>query len=108
MVKFSRAALDPLLTTGVVELEVTGSLVTGEGFTGSDEVRVIHPPAAPLSASVTPNPLNPAGVLTFETSRPGPVRVTIFDVRGRKIRVLMDAPTRPVSTSFGSRPRRKP
>jgi hypothetical protein len=98
MVKFSRAALDPLLTPGVVELEVTGSLLTGEGFTGSDEVRVIHPPAAHLTASVTPNPLNPSGVLSFETSRPGPVRATIFDVRGRKVRVLMDTPTLPMGS----------
>jgi hypothetical protein len=98
MVKFSRIALDPLLTPGMVDLEVTGSLVTGENFTGSDEVRVIDPPAAHLSASVTPNPLNPAGVLSFETSRPGPVKVSIFDVRGRKVRVLMDVPTLPAGS----------
>jgi streptogramin lyase len=98
IVKFSREALDPLLAPGAVELEVTGSLVTGENFTGSDEVRVIDPPAAHLSASVTPNPLNPAGVLSFETSRPGPVKVSIFDVRGRKVRVLMDVPTLPAGS----------
>jgi hypothetical protein len=43
-VKFSRTELDPLLTLGVNVLEVTGSLVTGESFRGTDSVRVIAPP----------------------------------------------------------------
>jgi hypothetical protein len=96
VLKFSRAALDPLLTPGMNELEVTGSLVTGEKFEGSDEVGVINPPTAPVSASVAPNPFNPAGVLSFETSRPGPLRVAIFDVQGRMVRVLMDTPALPM------------
>jgi hypothetical protein len=44
MVKFSREALDPLLTRGLNELEVTGSLVTGEAFKGMGEIQVIDPP----------------------------------------------------------------
>ena len=51
MVKFNRKALDPLLTPGVNELEVTGSLVTGMAFQGSDEVRVIDPGAVHSPAS---------------------------------------------------------
>ncbi len=91
-VKFSREALDPLLTPGVNELALTGSLVTGEAFEGKGEVRVIDPPTAPLSAWVAPNPLNPAGVLTFTTAKPGPVAVKMFDLHGRLVRTLMAAP----------------
>src|SRR6266850_344217 len=98
MVKFSREALNPLLILGVNELEVTGSLVTGEEFKGRDSVRVSNPPSAPLSASVAPNPLNPAGVLSFNPSRPGRARVAIFDAQGRMIRVLMDVPTLPMGS----------
>jgi hypothetical protein len=95
MVKFSREALDPLLTPGVHELEVTGSLATGETFKGSDEVRVIDPFHAPLSALVAPNPLNPAGGLTIHTTVPGPVKVKIFDLQGRLVRTLLEAPLLP-------------
>jgi hypothetical protein len=91
MVKFSREALDPLLTPGVNELEVTGSLVTGEEFTGSDEVRVISLPEHPSTSSVAPNPLNPQGVLTFRTMSRGLVAVGMFDVYGRQVRVLLDS-----------------
>ncbi len=55
MVKFSRSALDPLLTPGVNSLELTGSLVTGESFAGTDQVRVID--NGGQAASVAPNPL---------------------------------------------------
>lgn len=43
-----------------------------------------------LDARVAPNPLNPGGVLTFVTSRAGPVRIRIFDLRGRLVRTLQD------------------
>jgi len=89
--KFSRAGLNPFLTLGVDSLEVTGSLVTGEKFAGTGKVRVIDPGGGGPS-SVAPNPLNPSGVLTFTTVRPGPVRVTIFDLQGRRVRTLMETP----------------
>jgi len=95
MVKFSRNALDPLLIPGMNELEVTGSLVTGEAFLGTGEIRVIAPLNAALSASVTPNPLNPAGVLTIRTTIPGPVKVRMFDIQGRLVRTLLEAPLLP-------------
>ena len=91
MVKFGREALDPLLTVGVNRLALTGSLTTGESFTGEDSVRVIDPPTIPLATSVAPNPLNPVGVLTFATSRQGRVKVTMFDVNGRLVRTLVDS-----------------
>jgi hypothetical protein len=95
MVKFSREALDPLLTIGVRKLEVTGSLVTGEQFKGSDEIRVISPSGGKPTASVAPNPLNPAGTLTFRTTRAGAATVRMFDLQGRLVRTLMAAPLLP-------------
>jgi hypothetical protein len=89
-VKFSRPALNPLLTVGVNSLEVTGSLVTGESFEGSGEVRVIDPGQRHQVASVVPNPLNPSGTLLFHTVKPGRVTVTIYDPHGRLVRTLME------------------
>ncbi len=95
MVKFSREALDPLLVLGVNSLEVTGSLVTGEKFAGTDQVRVINPGGGHNAASVAPNPLNPLGVLAFTTVNPGRVRVTMFDLQGRLVRTLLETPHLP-------------
>jgi hypothetical protein len=90
MVKFPRAALDPLLVPGMNTLEVTGTLVTGEAFSGSDMITVINPPLFAPAASVSPNPLNPIGKLSYRTSSPGPVSVKMFDINGRLVRTLVD------------------
>jgi len=95
MVKFARAALDPLLTPDMKDLEVTGSLVTGEGFAGTDRIRVIAPGSGSHSAFVRPNPLNPAGVLTFRTSTAGGVTVKMFDLHGRLVRTMAEVPLLP-------------
>jgi hypothetical protein len=89
IVKFPRVDLDPLLTPGLHELTLTGSLITGEPIEGVDEIRVIEPPTN-LSATVAPNPLNPSGVLTFTTTEPGQAKILLFDVRGALVRTLMD------------------
>ena len=39
---------------------------------------------------VAPNPVVGASVLKFSTSRPGPLRVAIFDVSGRRMRTVAD------------------
>jgi hypothetical protein len=44
---------------------------------------------------VSPNPLNPSGVLFFSTQKVGPVRVTLFDVQGRYLRTLLELPEAP-------------
>ena len=41
-------------------------------------------------AAVTPNPLNPTGALTFSTVKAGRIRVTLFDIQGRRVRTLLD------------------
>jgi PKD repeat protein len=41
---------------------------------------------APLKAVLTPSPLRTRSTLVFATSRPGALRVTLYDVRGRRVR----------------------
>lgn len=88
-VKFSRAALDLLLTPGWHELAVTGSTIHGDAFRGTDRVRVIQPGAISI-ARVTPNPMNPSGVLAFRTTAAGTVTVKLVDPQGRTVRTLMN------------------
>jgi hypothetical protein len=41
--------------------------------------------------SVEPNPVNPSTVVRFELAAASPVRISIYDVRGRRVTVLADA-----------------
>lgn len=41
-----------------------------------------------LAANVSPNPLNPEATLFFVTSKAGSVRVDLYDVHGKRVRVL--------------------
>jgi hypothetical protein len=43
-----------------------------------------------LCLTAMPNPLNPSTVLAFTMSREGNVRVTIYDMKGRLVRTLLD------------------
>jgi hypothetical protein len=87
--RFARDLLDPLLALGANDLHLTGSLFTGERFEGWDEIRVIDPQGTHLSASVSPNPLNPSAVLAFRMGSASNVSVNIFDLRGRLVRTLL-------------------
>jgi len=69
-----------------------GDLILGGKFRAVLDVGVIGTGGG-LLASVSPNPLNPEATLTFVTSAPGPVRVSLFDLAGRLVRVLSDAET---------------
>ena len=90
MVKFSREALDPLLTLGENDLTITGSLLTGESISATDQIRVIDPAHSHLTVSANPNPFRRSGTLNFVTTRTSRVRVSLFDVHGSLVRVLMD------------------
>ncbi len=89
--KFSRSGLAAILPDGLNTVELTGSLTTGDSFSGSAEIRVISPGKG-SAPSVAPNPLNPSGVLTFQTSLPGPVSVRMFDLHGRLVRDMVEWP----------------
>ncbi|MFO7655376.1 MAG: M1 family aminopeptidase [Candidatus Krumholzibacteriia bacterium] len=50
-------------------------------------------PAASATARLLPahpNPFNPRTTLGFDLSMPGPVRLDLFDLRGRRVRTLVD------------------
>jgi hypothetical protein len=102
MVRFSSAAIDPLLTLGVNHLAVTATLVTGEPCSGSDTVRVVDPQPSPRLASVAPNPLNPASSLSFYVGTPGHVRVRVFDRGGGLVRTMLDVPSMAVGSQHVS------
>ncbi len=53
--------------------------------------------SGPIRAEVVPNPLNPAGVLTFRTSRSGFLRVSLYDATGKRVRTLVDRKSAPAS-----------
>jgi len=75
-----------------VPVALTGALSGGRRFEAPFTLHVM--PGAggpPLAARVAPNPMNPAATLTYTIDRPGPVRVTIFDVHGRTVATLLDS-----------------
>ncbi len=48
-----------------------------------------------FAVSLTPNPLNLAGALTFRTFKPGFIRAILYDMNGRRVRTLKDTPMAP-------------
>lgn len=89
-VRFSYQALVPLLSVGPNVVTLTGALMTGETFTGTSTVKLVDPQGGSLAASVSPNPLNPAGTLSFRTETSGPVSVRMFDINGRLVRTILN------------------
>ncbi|MBU8869276.1 MAG: S8 family serine peptidase [Gemmatimonadales bacterium] len=63
------------------------TLIYGESATSVEDPLPLH---ATTSLTNHPNPFNPRTILHFSTSQPGPVRVEIFDIRGRLVRGLVD------------------
>jgi len=74
-----------------VHVNLEGALKDGRRFCSGFDMTVVGT-GGPLAARVTPNPLNPSGVLAFRTSRDGYVRVRMFDLNGRLVRTLADIP----------------
>jgi PKD repeat protein len=75
----------------VVTVTISGDVFGGGSFCGDVSVTVIKSGATALAtASVSPNPLNPQATLTFTVSKPGTVKVEMFDVQGRLVRTIMD------------------
>jgi flagellar hook assembly protein FlgD len=51
-----------------------------------------------LAASVSPNPLNPQATLSLVTTKPGAIRVTLYDASGRFVRTLERRANAPAGT----------
>ncbi len=67
---------------------IEGRLVSGESFSAPVSVDVLGGGGGPGAASISPNPLNPDAILTLNVSRPGSVRVRIYDTVGRLVRTI--------------------
>jgi|GEM_PF-6790914 len=68
---------------------ITGDLSAGGRF-GDDITVVVRGPVtgSALAASVSPNPLNPKSTIYFATTKPGDVKVDMFDLQGRLVRTF--------------------
>jgi len=78
------------------ELFVTGSF-TGAGNTPSQHVARwgvqqvgIVTPRIPIMFSAFPNPFRASSTVTYELEAPGRVRLSVFDVQGRRLAVVSD------------------
>ena len=75
--------------TNTVVVTIQGDIATGGRFSGDLHIEAVNETDL-LAASVSPNPLNPGATLTFTVTKPGFVRVRLFDLNGRMVRTLMD------------------
>jgi len=57
-----------------------------------DALSAAPPPPAGVALTVAPNPANPRAFVSFTLPVPGPVRLTVHDLRGRMVAVLLDDP----------------
>jgi hypothetical protein len=74
-----------------VEVTIAGNLTGGGAFEGTVSVIVVKGALGALAhANATPNPFNPQTVINFELSRPGIVKLQVFDVSGRLVNTLED------------------
>jgi hypothetical protein len=77
-----------------VHASLEGALTNGKRFCAGFDMKVLGIEGS-LAATVSPNPLNPQGVLTFRTAVSGFLRVRMFDLGGRLVRTLADVPLAP-------------
>lgn len=85
-----RALFSLLRGSNSVPVIVRGRLVSGAIFQGSVILDIVAGGGA-LQTVMSPNPLNPSGMLSFITKTPGAVRVSLFDLQGRFIRSLWES-----------------
>ena len=72
-----------------VNVTIEGTLVSGATFSAPLEM-IVKSTGSVLAASISPNPLNPIARLTFATTKPGAVRVQMFDPQGRLVKMIAD------------------
>ncbi len=73
-----------------VDVTIAGRLMSGLNFEAPFTIDVVAHGGGSM-ASISPNPLNPSGTLSFRTERSGAVRVRLFDTSGRLVRTVVDA-----------------
>ena len=78
-----------------VTMTIGGTLVSGGTLEGAMEQhvavgsRLANKGHGRMNVMAKPNPLNPKTDLSFRISRPGAVKVALFDARGRLVRTVM-------------------
>ena len=72
-------------TSATVSFEA--NLYTGGRFRATMDVGIIAG-GGNLAATISPNPLNPSAILTYVTTKPGPVSLRFFDPHGRLVRTV--------------------
>jgi len=77
-----------------VTVDFEGHVLSGGKFRAPMDLELIAG-KGPLSATVSPNPLNPDAKLSFLTLKPGPVKVSVFDPGGRLVRKLQNEAASP-------------
>ena len=60
-------------------------MIFGDGLTDAP----LDVPAAVAIAEVYPNPFNPSTQVVFSLAEPGPVRIEVYGLDGRRVRTLM-------------------
>jgi hypothetical protein len=81
-----------VLEDATITIDASVSVAGGDHDPGADV-----PPAVTGLAQNAPNPFNPATTIRFAIATPGPVALEVFDLRGRRIDVLVAGP-RPAGT----------
>jgi hypothetical protein len=75
----------------IVAVSIKANTVIGRTLVGATQLEVVN--NGNFTASeVAPNPLNPEATLTYTITRQGPVRIDMFDIQGRLVRRIADAP----------------
>lgn len=86
----------PLAGAGTQEMVVTGELLDGTPFMGSDDIRIINPGGGNEDAGaggeavfeVYPTPVAGTARISYELGVPGQVNLRVFDAAGRMVRIL--------------------
>lgn len=63
-------------------MHVVMGIVTATPDVSTPKLTALHPPA--------PNPFNPRTRISFDISTPGPVRLTIYAINGRRVKTLVN------------------
>ncbi len=79
-----KAGADDLAKSGIYRLRIQS------GVTAVDEAPAL--PTATALVSIHPNPFNPQTRIAYDLATTGPVRLEIFDLRGKRVRTLVAAP----------------
>jgi len=94
---FARADLAQLFSSirgrHEADVAIEGRLRTGGDFRATFQFTMIRTPAAGhgIALSVSPNPMNPRGILNFTMRAPGYVTARLFGLSGRLVRTIIQS-----------------